>query len=329
MTPRDGISVVIPVLDDRAGLAQTLAALAEQHRLPDEVIVVDGGSRDGSDELARGWLDGRLTLRLLCTPGSSIGAARNAGVRAARHSWVACTDATCVPVPGWLAAIDAHRRDADFVAGIVLLAADNALQRVVAVTHYPAADELEHPPRWVAISHRLFGRGHCSDRVGGGSMAFSVAAWRAAGEMPEGHHAGEDRGFVLAVAAAGLRVVRAPDAAVRWPPPATWRTNVRQFHRYARGDVRLRGRGRHAARAAAWALAPVAFLRGGAKTRAVCALCGLSYLALPIRRARAVGLPVAEWCWRMPLAVAVKDLAQVGGALAGLLDARRDARALR
>ncbi|MEA2194103.1 MAG: hypothetical protein QOG42_537, partial [Solirubrobacteraceae bacterium] len=251
---RDGISVVIPVLDDRAGLALTLAALAEQRRLPDEVIVVDGGSRDGSDDLAGGWSDERLAVRVIYAPGVSIGAARNAGVRAAHHAWIACTDAACVPVPGWLAAIDAQRPHADFVAGIVLLAADNPLQRVVAVTHYPSADELDDPPRWVAISHRLFGRGHAPDRVGGGSMAFSVAAWRAARGMPEGHHAGEDRGFVLAVMAAGLRVVRASDAAVRWPPPSTWRANVRQFHRYARGDVRLRGRGRHALRAATWVL---------------------------------------------------------------------------
>ena len=323
---RDGICVVIPVLDDRAGLALTLAALGEQRRRPDEVIVVDGGSRDGSDELARRWGDARLVVRLVSAPGASIGGARNVGVLAARHSWVACTDAACVPVPGWLAAIDGRRAEADFVAGIVMPRADNALQRVVAVTHYPSADELDDPPRWVTVSHRLFGRGHQPDRVGGGSMAFSVAAWRAAGGLPEAHHAGEDRGFVLAVMAAGLRVVRSRDAAVHWPPPPTWRGNVRQFHRYARGDVRLPGRARHAARAAAWLLAPAAALRGGPRTRTACALLGLSYLALPVRRARSVGLPVAEWCWRMPLAIAVKDLAQVSGALAGVVDAARSAR---
>lgn len=324
---QDGISVVIPVLDDRAGLALTLAALAEQRRLPDEVIVVDGGSRDGSDVLARQWDDARLAVRVLSAPGSNVGAARNAGVRAARHSWVACTDAACIPVPGWLVAIDAERADADFVAGIVLLAADNVLQRVVAVTHYPYADELDDPSRWVAISHRLFGRGHSPDRVGGGSMAFSVAAWRAAGGLPEDHHAVEDRGFVLAVMAEGLHVVRSRDAAVRWPPPSTWPENARQFHRYARGDVRLRGRRRHALRAAAWALAPLAVLRGGARVRAACTLCGLGYVALPVRRARAVGLPASEWCWRIPLAIAVKDLAQVSGAVVGALDAARGARA--
>lgn len=321
----DGISVVIPVLDDRDGLALTLAALGEQQRLPDEVIVVDGGSRDGSADLARRWSDPRLDVRVLDVPGATIGSARNAGVDAARHAWIACTDATCRPVPGWLAAIDAQRRQADFVAGIVLVTADNALQRVVAVTHYPAADELDDAPRWVDVSHRLFGRGHTPDRVGGGSMAFSVAAWRAAGGLPAGD-AGEDRGFVLAVIAAGLRVVRARDAAVRWPPPPTWAGNARQFHRYARGDVRLRGRARHALRAAAWLLAPLALRRGGPRTRSACALCALGYLALPLRRARAAGLPAAEWIWRMPLAIAVKDLAQVSGALAGLLDALRAAR---
>ena len=108
----------------------------------------------------------------------------------------------------------------------------------------------------------------------------------------------EDRGFVLAAIAAGLRVVRAHDAAVRWPPTTTWGGNMRRFHRYARGDMRLPSRARHGLRAAAWLVAPAAALRGGAGTRAACAVLGLSYLGLPIQRARAVGLPAAEWCWR-------------------------------
>lgn len=319
----DGIAVVIPVLDDRSGLARTLEALAAQARLPDEVIVVDGGSTDGTVELASGWPDPRLALRVVSAPGTSIGAARNVGVRAARHTWIACTDAGCLALPGWLAAIDGCRRDCDFVAGVVEVHARNPLQRVLAVTHYPSPDELDERRRWVKASHRIFGRGYVADRVGGGSMAFSTAAWRAAGGLPEEHSAGEDRGFLIAVIAAGLRTVRVREAAVRWEPPPTWWGNARQFHRYARGDVRLRGRGRHVMRACAWICAPAAALRGGARTRGACVAGGLTYLALPIRRAADAGLPVSVWWWRIPLVVVLKDVAQLSGAAAGVLDAMR------
>ena len=98
--PDDGISVVIPVLDDRAGLARTLQALGDQRRCPDEVIVVDGGSRDGTAALARDWDDPRLRVRVICEPGSSIGAARNAGVRVAGHRWVACTERSLLTATG-------------------------------------------------------------------------------------------------------------------------------------------------------------------------------------------------------------------------------------
>jgi GT2 family glycosyltransferase len=321
----DGIAVVIPVLDDRSGLARTLQALAAQTQLPDEVIVVDGGSVDGTVQLASGWGDPRLAVRVVSAPGTSIGAARNAGVQAARHTWIACTDAGCLALPGWLAAIDGRRRDCDFVAGVVEVHARNQLQKVLAVTHYPSPDELDERRRWVRASHRIFGRGYVVDRVGGGSMAFSAAAWRAAGGLPEDHAAGEDRGFLIAVIAAGLRTVRVREAAVLWEPPATWWGNARQFHRYARGDVRLRGRGRHVLRACAWICAPVAVLRGGAVTRLACVAGGLTYLALPIRRSLDAGLPVSQWWWRIPLVAVLKDVAQLSGAAAGVLDAMRAA----
>jgi len=50
-----GISVVVPTLNDRDGLDQLIQALAQQTRAPDEVVVVDGGSTDGTKELLETW----------------------------------------------------------------------------------------------------------------------------------------------------------------------------------------------------------------------------------------------------------------------------------
>lgn len=49
----DAISVIIPMLNERGVLPQLLAELERHRRSGCEVIVVDGGSRDGSAELAR------------------------------------------------------------------------------------------------------------------------------------------------------------------------------------------------------------------------------------------------------------------------------------
>ena len=308
---------MVPVRDDRAGLAELLRALAVQTRTPDELVVVDGGSADGTLDELEGWSACPLTV--IVEPGATIGAGRNAGIGAAANEWIACTDAGCRPVAGWLAAIDGARGGADLVAGVVLVEGRTDLERVLAVTHYPSASELGRSSRVLALLHVLFGRRYDPDRVGGAYLAFRRAAWRSVGGFPEGLDAGEDRAFSQAIVRHGLRTVRVPEAAVRWRPPATWCANAAMFLRYSRGDIRIAGRSRHAARASAWAGASALALKGGRCGRAGVAAGALAYMALPAWRAWRIRLPLHAW-WRIPAAIAVKDLSQIAGACLGLAD---------
>jgi len=77
VTPR--VSIVVPALNEAAGIAATLQALAPARAAGHEVIVVDGGSSDGTPAHAAPWAD-----RVLAAP---RGRARqmNAGAAAARH----------------------------------------------------------------------------------------------------------------------------------------------------------------------------------------------------------------------------------------------------
>jgi glycosyltransferase involved in cell wall biosynthesis len=316
-----GISVVVPTLNDRDGLDQLIQALAQQTRAPDEVVVVDGGSTDGTKELLDAWrAETDVPVKIITGQSLSIGSARNAGVEAAAHDWIACTDAGCRPVPGWLSAIDAARHDADFVAGVVLIEGRTPFERALALTHYPSPAELHDPGLFVRISHRLFGRGYDPDRVGGAYMAFSKAVWSAVGGFPDELAASEDHAFSSEVVARGFRFARAREAAVRWSPPGSWRGNAGMFVRYSRSDIRVRGRIRHGIRATVWSAALLTLFRGGWAARLGLGLGVASYIALPVRRARAAGYPLRHW-WRIPLVVALKDVAQIVGAVVGVLDA--------
>lgn len=51
------LSIIIPTLDEAAGIAATLAALSSYRARGAEAIVVDGGSRDGTADLARRHAD--------------------------------------------------------------------------------------------------------------------------------------------------------------------------------------------------------------------------------------------------------------------------------
>jgi rSAM/selenodomain-associated transferase 2 len=57
------LSIIIPTLDEAAGIGATLAALQPLRAAGHEVIVVDGGSRDGTLEAARALAD-----RVLAAP---------------------------------------------------------------------------------------------------------------------------------------------------------------------------------------------------------------------------------------------------------------------
>ena len=94
-----GVSIVVPLYNNRRTLGACLDALAAQRfEGPRDVIVVDNGSTDGSQDLVRG----RPFTRLLSCPIPGPAAARNWGIAAARYELVALTDADCLPEPAWL-----------------------------------------------------------------------------------------------------------------------------------------------------------------------------------------------------------------------------------
>jgi len=319
--PTVPVSLIVTVRDDRPGFAQLLDAIAEQAETPDEIVVVDGGSKDGTLDELTARHESLPPVRVFVAPGSNIAAGRNIAVREARHDWIACTDAGCRPVRGWLAALKQASQLADIAAGTFVVEGETPLDRAVACAHYPVLTEVHDDDPLVRLAHRLFGRDFRAEQAGGRSMAFSRAAWEAAGGFPEHVYAGEDLAFSAAAIELGFRATLVEDASVRWRPRATWMANARMFATYTRGDVRTKGRMRHLVRLAAWTAGPWLFLRGGLAGRLLVVVGGTAYLWLPMRRARR-SLAPTEWL-RVPALVALKDLSQLAGAGMGVIDAVR------
>lgn len=313
------MSVIVTVRNDRHGLEELLPALADQETAPGELIIVDGGSVDGTVEVARKFETARFPVRVAVEPGN-IAAGRNAAVRLVRNDWIACTDAGCRPTPGWLTALSEAAEKADIVAGVFVSDGSTPFERILGVTHYPVTSEINERRPLVRLSHALFGRSFEARHACGRSMAFTHRAWEAVGGFPEHQYAGEDLAFAAAVIEGGYRARLAPEAVVHWRPPPTWRANARMFFAYCRGDVRSKGRSRHVVRIIAWATTPFVLAHGRPTGRLAACLGAMAYITLPLHRARRSGIPVRDW-WRIPLAVGLKDLAQVAGAMRGALDA--------
>lgn len=118
------ISVVIPAFNAEDYIVEALESVAGQSRKPDQVVVVDDGSTDGTYEVVESWSHGKkLNLHLLHQENRGLPGARNAGIRHATTDLVALLDADDVFLPHHLNLLcKAFERD-----GIVLCFGDGEL----------------------------------------------------------------------------------------------------------------------------------------------------------------------------------------------------------
>jgi glycosyltransferase involved in cell wall biosynthesis len=84
------ISVVIPAYNKERWLGRAIDSVLSQERPADEILVVDDGSTDRTEQVAAGY-GGKI--RYIRQENSGPSAARNAGIAAAAGSWIAFLDA--------------------------------------------------------------------------------------------------------------------------------------------------------------------------------------------------------------------------------------------
>jgi glycosyltransferase involved in cell wall biosynthesis len=88
MTEVVPVSVVIPAYNSEEFIGEAFASVRGQTLPVSEIIVVDDGSSDQTAEVAA-----KLGASVIRQQHGGISVARNAGIRAAKHDWIACLDA--------------------------------------------------------------------------------------------------------------------------------------------------------------------------------------------------------------------------------------------
>ncbi len=229
------VSVASTVLNESADIDTLVESLMRQTLAPAEVIIVDGGSTDGTWEhleAARLEYPTLLPIRdescsLQRSPGP-IARGRNVGIAAAAADVVACADAGCTYHPGWLANLTAP-----IFAG---------------ETQYSVGGSYIDPSNatiWDIASAPFFGvklnpeaaTKSCTAR----SMAFRKELWQRVGGFPETIFLGEDTVFDSKV-----REIVTPAfperAKAAYQPRHTFRSALRQMVSYSVTDGVLGGR---------------------------------------------------------------------------------------
>ena len=243
------VSVIATVKNEAQTVHRLLDSLAAQTRPPDEVIIVDGGSTDGTVEVLEEYAaGGGLPLKVLVRPGTNISQGRNAAIAVAGGEIIASTDAGVRLSPNWLEELVGPFREGVYVvSGFFLPDPQTVFETAMSATVLPVLADV-NPEKFLPSSR---------------SVAFTKEAWERVGGYPEWLDYCEDLVFDFKLRELGPFAF-APQALAYFRPRKSLVAFFQQYYRYARGDGKADlWRVRHAIRYSAYLIAvPAIFLSG-------------------------------------------------------------------
>jgi glycosyltransferase involved in cell wall biosynthesis len=223
------VSVVVTELNEIDDIDRVVSSLLAQVPAAAEVIIVDGGSSDGTWE----WLQAAAVKdpRLVairdesCSLKFSVGPVsrgRNVAIQSAKSDLIACADAGCTYAPDWL-----QNLTAPLVAGEAEYALGGSCLDASGCTVWDVASA---PFFSIRLSPAEPTKS-CTAR----SMAFTKALWERIGGFPEQVLVGEDTLFDLE-ARRQTEPAFISNAKAHYLPGNTFRSASHQMARYAVSD---------------------------------------------------------------------------------------------
>lgn len=225
MTTPERSAIVATVRNERETITEFIESLLNQSEHPDQIIIVDGESTDGTREILETY--SRKNLLHVISAKCNIAEGRNIGITAAEAELICITDAGCKVDENWLSSLlqcFRNKPETDVVAGNFRFETHSAFEEsVVLATFPPNRDDLPAA------------RYYPSSR----SLAVRKSAWARAGGYPEWLYAAEDTLFNIRLRQIGCQFDFARGAIVRWRPRETWKALARQRLNFSRGNARV------------------------------------------------------------------------------------------
>jgi glycosyltransferase involved in cell wall biosynthesis len=302
---RPKVTLIATVLNAGDHLPEFLEAVRSQTRVPDEVVIVDGGSTDRSAQLLHAAKD----ITVVDAPGANIARGRNVALSHATHDVIAVADADCVYGSDWLAELlRPIEAGADVSMGWYRPVVASLMDACV-TGHLPLdAGELD------ASTFLPSAR----------SVAYRRDAIEAVGGYPEWLAIGEDMWVDLRWRERGFDLRLARGAVAGWRPRARLRDTWLQYFRYARGDAHAGMHAdRHALRFVVYAGAAAVIGSRRAWPKLLAATGGAAYVRGQVRRTRARLDHPADKALAtviVPAVVVAIDVAKMAGYAAGTFD---------
>lgn len=220
------VSVIVPVRDEAESIRELLDGLLDQTRLPDEIIITDGGSVDATPQIIEEYINRGAPVRLIRAGVALPGRGRNLGAAQAQYEWLGFTDAGIRPAKNWLEALVKRAekdQTIDIVYGSWAPITNTFFKECAAIAYVPpptSRDGILVRPRFIA------------------STLLRREAWASVKGFPEHLRSGEDLVFMDRVEGAGYRFVHEPLAEVKWDLRPTIMSTFKRFLVYSRNNIR-------------------------------------------------------------------------------------------
>ncbi len=219
-------SLITTVFNEEQTMRLFLESVFKQTRFLDEVIIVDGGSTDGTIEQIIQFkslnVNKTPNIKLIIKKGNrSVG--RNEAISKAQNSIIAITDAGCILDKNWLKSIiePFSNQKIDVVAGYYRGTAKNIFQKCLIPYVLVMEDKIKEVDFLPATR----------------SMAIKKSVWKRAGKFDEKLSHNEDYAFANKLKKIGANIVFQKKAIVNWIPRINLKQAFVMFFRFALGDV--------------------------------------------------------------------------------------------
>ncbi len=228
------VTIILPVLNEARHIRETLAAVLNQDYPPDclEILVVDGDSTDGTQEMAREMLEGHPLGGLLYNPRRIQAAALNIGIAAAQGEIIVRVDGHTVIAPDYV------RKCVEYLTG-------GKAEGVGGLMHPRGTT---YAGLAIALAFQsIFGMGdskfHYSEREQYVDTVYLGAYWRATlkkiGLYDETLSINEDYELNYRLRQSGGRILLSPTIRSIYIPRSSLLALWRQYFKYGRWKVRM------------------------------------------------------------------------------------------
>lgn len=230
MDDEELVTVVIPAVDEEAFLGPCLDSVRAQDYHALQIVVVDGGSTDGTVGVVRERIAEDDRIELMDNPGSNIPSSLNLALGKARGRWLVRIDAHSTVDPIYVRAAVERLREGSWAGvggrkdGVGRASTGRAIAAAMG-SRFGVGDSTYHYGTTAQeVDHLPFG-------------AYPVELVRRVGGWNEQLVANEDFEFDYRLRQAGMRLLFDPRIVIHWHCRQSIRDLYRQYHRYGRGKV--------------------------------------------------------------------------------------------